>query len=454
MNNARGNSMTMPRSSALLTDLYQLTMLSAYYELGMEKTAVFEYFVRRLPDSRNFLVAAGLEQVIDYLESVRFEADELEWLAKTGRFKPIFIDRLAKFRFTGEVFAMPEGTVFFGDEPTLRIVAPLPEAQLVESRIINLMNLQTSVASKAARCRIAAGDKQLLDFGLRRAHGYEAALLGSRASYIGGFDATACVEASRQFGIPMSGTMAHSFVQAHDREADAFANFAGCHSDHLTMLIDTYDTGHAAQSVAALAKQLSAKKIKIGAVRIDSGELGEEAKRVRSILDAAGCNDIKIIVSGSLDENAIATLVRDHAPIDGFGIGTKLAVSADAPALDCAYKLHEYADKPRRKRSSSKSTWPGRRQVHRVYDNHGCISMDMVGCADEICEGKALLHPVMHNGRRSCPTPLLESVRKHCKAEIATLPPALRSLEHGPRSPVKISPALRALAVEMDRLGH
>jgi nicotinate phosphoribosyltransferase len=446
--------MTTARHSALLTDLYQLTMMSAYYELGMQQPAAFEYSVRRLPDTRNFLVAAGLEQVLDYLEHLKFADDELQWLADCGRFKPAFIERLAKLRFTGEVYAMPEGTVFFGDEPVIRVIAPLPEAQLVESRIINLMNLQTSIASKAARCRIAAGDRRLVDFGMRRAHGYEAALLGARASFIGGFDATACVEASRQFGIPMSGTMAHSFVQAHDHEADAFANFSSCHPDQLTLLIDTYDTGHAAQLVAKLCKQLASKKGSVGAVRIDSGDLGEEAKRVRSILNAAGCADIKILVSGSLDENVIAALMRAHAPIDGFGVGTKLSVSADAPALDCAYKLHEYAGKPRRKRSSSKATWPGRRQVHRTYDEHGYIAMDMVSCADEVCEGKALLQLVMRNGRRVFPSPGLEEIRKHCKKEIGMLPIALRSLEHGPRSPVKISPKLRALAAELDAGEH
>jgi len=446
--------MTTARSSALLTDLYQLTMLSAYFELGMQQTAVFEYFVRRLPDTRNFLIAAGLEQVLDYLEALQFTSDELEWLANCGRFKPAFIERLATFRFTGEVYAMPEGTVFFGDEPVLRVIAPLPEAQLIESRLINLMNLQISVASKAARCRIAAGEKELIDFGMRRAHGYEAALLGARASFIGGVDASACVEAARQFGIPLSGTMSHSFVQAHDHEIQAFTNFAACHSEQLTLLIDTYDTSHAAHTVATLARELANQKIKIAAVRIDSGELGEEAHRVRSVLDAAGCTDIKIFVSSSLDESAIAALIRAQAPIDGFGVGTKLATSADAPALDCAYKLHEYADKPRRKRSSSKATWPGRRQIHRTYDDHGYIAMDMVSRVDEVCEGKALLQPVMLKGRRVCPDPSLETIRKHCKAEIATLPIALRSLDHGPSSPVKISSQLIALAAEMDRVAH
>ena len=447
----QGSAQGSASGSALLTDLYQLTMMSAYYELGMEQTAVFEFFVRRLPDSRNFLVAAGLEQALDYLEDLKFTHEELEWLAQCGRFKPEFIDRLAEFRFTGEVYALPEGTVFFDDEPVVRVIAPLPEAQLVESRLINILNLQIAIASKAARCRLAAGRKRLVDFGMRRAHGYEAALLGSRASFIGGFDATACAEASRRFGIPMSGTMAHSFVQAHDREEDAFANFAACHPEQLTLLIDTYDTENAARNVAALAHKLREKNVRVGAVRIDSGDLGDEARRVRSILDTAGCKDISIFVSGGLDEQTIDALMRNRAPIDGFGVGTRLSVSADAPALDCAYKLHEYADKPRRKRSASKATWPGRRQVHRTYDDHGLIDMDFVGGADEVCEGKALLQQTMLRGRRVCPCPALPDIRRHCEAEMATLPVALRSLEHGPRSPVEVSAQLRALTARMDQ---
>ena len=440
--------------SALLTDLYQLTMMSAYYELGMEQSAVFEFFARRLPDTRNFLIAAGLEQVLDYLEHLRFTAAELAWLRDCGRFKPDFIDRLEDFRFTGEVFALREGSVCFGDEPILRVVAPLPQAQLIESRVINLLNFQTSIASKAARCRLAAGDRLLVDFGMRRAHGYEAALLGARASFIGGFDATACVEAARRFGIPMSGTMAHSFVQAHDSEALAFAHFAACHPNDPTLLIDTYDTAAATRTVVQLAKQLAANGRRIAAVRIDSGDLSDEAKLVRSMLDAAGCRDIKIFVSGNLDEHRIEALQQMAAPIDGFGVGTKLAVSADVPSLDCAYKLQEYAGIPRRKCSMSKSTWPGRRQVHRVYDEHGRIAMDIVALADEVCEGQALLHEVMENGRRTCHCPPLAEVREHCKHELETLPQTRRCLEHGPRSIVEISDGLRALAADMDRSGR
>ena len=438
------------RSSALLTDLYQLTMLSAYYELGMQQTAVFEFFVRRLPESRNFLVAAGLEQVLEYLETLRFDDDELNWLAACGRFKANLVKRLAEFRFSGDVCAMPEGTVFFADEPVLRVVAPLPQAQLVESRIINILNLQISIASKAARCRVAAGDKRLIDFGMRRAHGAEAAVLGARASYIGGFDATACVESSRRFGIPMSGTLAHSFIQAHDSEAVAFGNFARCHPEHLTLLIDTYDCVKATETVAAMVRDGAP----VEGVRIDSGNLAEEARRVRSILDARRCENVQILASGGLDEYSIASILLSGAPVDGFGVGTKLAVSADAPALDCAYKLQEYAHKPRRKKSASKATWPGRRQVHRSYDDHGFIALDLIGCADEVVEGKTLLHPVMQNGRRMAPPRTLQEIRQHAREELKTLPAPFLTLERGPRSPVKISSRLRELAERLDLEQH
>lgn len=246
-------------------------MLSAYYELGMEQTAVFEFSVRRLPDERNFLIAAGLEQMLDYVEGLRFTEDDLAWLDSTGKFKQPFLDRLATWRFCGDIDAMPEGTVCFGDEPIVRVAAPLPQAQLLESRLINLLHLQTLIASKAARFRLAAGKRPLVDFGMRRAHGAEAALFAARASYIAGFDATSNVEAARRFGISCSGTMAHSFIQPHDRELEAFRSFARTRPDDLTLLIDTYDTAQAAEQVVGLAHELAEQGIKIRNVRVDSG---------------------------------------------------------------------------------------------------------------------------------------------------------------------------------------
>jgi nicotinate phosphoribosyltransferase len=445
----------MPSSaSALLADHYQLTMLSAYYERGMEDTAVFEFFVRRLPEKRNFLVAAGLEQVLDYIEGLHFTQQELAQLEATGKFKPLLLDRLAKFKFSGDVYAMPEGTVCFADEPLLRVIAPLPEAQLLESRIVNILNFQTMIASKAARCRIAAGHRHLSDFGMRRAHGAEAALLATRASYIAGFDATSNVEAGDRYRIPLSGTMAHSFIEAHDHEADAFRTFARCYQGDLTLLIDTYDIQRGARRVVEVAQELASSNIKVKQVRIDSGDLDEESRRVRTILDRGGCEQIEIFASGGLDEYSIAKLVRDDAPITGFGVGTALTASTDAAALDCAYKLQQYAGKPRRKCSPGKSTWPGRRQVYRTYDDGGRIAMDVVGCADEIMEGRLLLHHVMQGGHRIGPSPSLDEIRRHHAQEMNTLPAQFKTLEHGPRSPAKISHGLRELAAEVDRESH
>ena len=446
--------MSAPAAAPLLTDLYELTMLDAYYRLGMEKSAVFEFSVRRLPHARNFLVAAGLEQVLDYLENLRFGSEELEWLASTKRFSREFLARLADFRFAGEVYAMREGAVFFGSEPVLRVVAPLPQAQLVESRIVNLLQYQILVASKAARCRLAAPGKQLVDFGMRRAHGAEAASLCSRASYIAGFDATSTLEASRKFGIPVAGTMAHSFIQAHEMEIEAFQNFAECNPQNVVLLIDTYDTARGARRAAQVAKQLRTRGIAVKAVRIDSGDLAAEARRVRDILDSHGETEIQIVVSAGLDEYAIAAMEGQQAPIDTYCVGTRLAVSEDAPSLDCVYKLQEYAGTPCRKRSQWKETWPGERQVYRQYDPRNFIARDVLCCAREVYEGTPLLHRVMCGGRRMAHSPALQDVRSYCKEQLASVPETLRTLEHVAYSPAKVSDLQHALAAETDKVAH
>ena len=438
------------RSSALLTDLYELTMLQAYFAERMDGAAVFELFVRKLPSQRNFLVAAGLAQVVDYLEHLHFTTGELGWLRKTGRFTTAFIDSLRDLRFTGDLDAIPEGTVFFADEPILRVVAPLREAQLVESRVMNLVHFETLVASKAARSVLAAPGRLLVDFGLRRAHGAEAGLLSARASYLAGFAGTATVEAGRRFGIPAYGTMAHSYVQAHASEEAAFECFARAQPDNAILLIDTYDTERAAHRVVELAGRLAASGIRIKGVRIDSGDLGEHARRVRAILDAAGLASITIFASGNLDEFRLVDLVGDGAPIDGFGIGTRMNTSADAPYLDCAYKLQEYEGRPRRKRSEGKATWPGRKQVYRRFAPDGRFASDALTLANETDEGTPLLTPVMLSGRLAAPLPTLNATRANAERQIAALPDDLRSLEAAPPYPVEVSSALRALAEEMD----
>ena len=437
--------------SALLTDLYQLTMLQAYFDQGMEATTVFEFFVRKLPQRRNFLVAGGLEMALDFLEGLHFSADELDWLAGCGRFSAAFVKSLAGLRFTGEVQAMDEGTVFFADEPILRVVAPLREAQLVESRIINLLQFQTLVASKAARVRLAARDKLLVDFGLRRAHGAEAALLSARASFVAGFDGSSNLLAGMRWDIPVYGTMAHSFVQTHASELAAFEHFARSHPAATTLLIDTYDTEAAARALIPLAHRLRADGIAVQAVRLDSGDLDDHAHRVRAILDAGGAKDIKIFASGNLDEYAVQALLYAAAPIDGFGVGTRMNTSADQPYLDCAYKLQEYAGLARRKRSEGKATWPGRKQVFRREDGAGQMAGDTLTLDGDRQPGRPLLATVMRSGRRLAASPPLAAVRTYARTQLDALPPALRSIDNAFPYAVEVAAPLRDLARQVDQ---
>jgi nicotinate phosphoribosyltransferase len=443
--------MIQTESSALLTDLYQLTMLQAYYEHGMEDTAVFEFFVRRLPSNRGFLVAAGLEQLLVYLEGLRFRDEELDWVRRCGHFHADFADRIAGLRFTGDVHAMPEGTVFFQNEPIVRVTAPMPQAQLIESRLINILHFQSLIASKAARVVIAAPDKLLIDFGMRRAHGAEAALLAARASYLAGFSGTSTVLAGQKFGIPVFGTMAHSFVQAHATEELSFEHFAGSHPKNVTLLIDTYDTEAGARKVVRLAPALKSRGIIVRAVRLDSGDLAAHARNVRRILDDGGLTEVRIFSSGSLDEYVMRDLLGGGAPIDGFGVGTHLDTSADAPFLDCAYKLQEYAGQARRKRSEGKATWPGRKQVYRAHERSGVMSGDLLTVEGDRHEGTPLIQPVMQGGRRLQAAETLDAIRARVARELARLPAALRALDGAPAYPVTVAPALRALADEVDR---
>lgn len=440
-----------PVASALLTDLYQLNMVQAYLESGQTDTAVFEFFVRKLPPQRSFFLAAGLEQAIELLEGLHFTADELEWLARSGRFSARLIDYLANFRFSGDVHAMPEGTVFFPNEPILRITAPLPEAQLVETRLINLLHFQSLIATKAARMALLAPDKLLVDFGLRRAHGAEAGLLAARASYIAGFAGTATVLAEKTFGIPIYGTMAHSFVQSFDDETAAFEAFARARPQGLVLLIDTYDTEAAARKVVALAPRLAAQGIKIGGVRIDSGDLVALSRSVRKILDGGGLRDTTIFVSGGIDEDSLSAFASDQAPIDGIGIGTSLATSSDAPALDCAYKLQEYAGLPRRKRSAGKATWPGRKQVWRRYDADGRMAADILSAADDPHDGEPLIVPVMKGGSRIDPQPSLQEIRARARRDLARLPAGSEALAPRGAYPVEVADSLRQLAAAVDQ---
>ena len=438
-------------ASPLLTDLYQLNMIEAYLDHGQTHTAVFEFFVRKLPSRRGFLVAAGLEQALDFLEGLSFSAEEIDWLEQAGRFDRNLLDNLGRFRFTGEVHAMPEGTVFFANEPILRVTAPLPEAQLAETRLINILHFQSLIASKAARIVLAAPGKLLVDFGLRRAHGAEAGLLAARASYIAGFAGTATILADKLYGIPTFGTMAHSFIQAYDNESQAFEDFARSRPQNLTILIDTYDTEAAAKKVVALAPRLKAEGIIVRSVRLDSGDLTALSKSVRRILDDCGLKDVSILASGGLEEDNIGEMLRAGAPIDAFGVGTSLTTSSDVPALDCAYKLQEYGGLPRRKHSLGKATWPGRKQVWRQYGPDGRMAGDIISLETDKQSGEPLIETVMQRGRRIRASPALSDIRARVARNLELLPEPLRRLEADVSYPVKVADALIELTKEVDR---
>lgn len=440
--------------AALLTDLYQLTMLQAYHREGMSGTATFELFVRKVPPNRNFLIAAGLEQLVEFLEDFEFSDEECEWLATLDYFTPEFIDHLSKLRFTGDVYAIPEGTVFFQNEPIVRVTAPIAEAQIIETRLINIVQLQTMIASKAARSALAAPGKLLVDFGLRRAHGAEAGLMAARAAYLAGFDGTSNVLAGKLFDIPVYGTMAHSYIMAHDDEVEAFERFAESLPGNVLLLIDTYDTLEAARKVVALAPRLAERNIPIKGVRLDSGDMAELAKGVRSILDEGGLTECGIFASGDLDEHELLRMLEAGAPIDGFGVGTRLTTSQDMPYLNCAYKLQEYAGRPRRKRSKGKENWPGRKQVYRRYDDEGHMLHDVMAEESESqIEGEPLLRQVMAKGKRVGAQETLAVMRERLRGQLQQLPPALKAIEESAAYTVLISDGLQRLVERMDSAG-
>jgi nicotinate phosphoribosyltransferase len=428
--------------SGLFTDLYQLTMLQAYMHQQMHGQAVFSLYVRRLPDSRNVLIACGLDSVLDYLEAVRFADDDVSYLASLGRFSQPFLDWVARFRFTGDVYAVPEGTPVFANEPLLEIVAPLPEAQVVETCVLNQYHLQTLLASKAARVVHAAQGRHVLDFAARRMHGAEAAVRGARAFYLAGVHATSNVLAGRRYGIPVAGTMAHSYIQAHGHEADAFRAFADLFPG-TTLLVDTYDTLQAVRQVIELARA-ERDPIRVGAIRLDSGDLASLARESRRLLDAAGLQAVQIVASGGLDEHAIAALIGSGAPIDAFGVGTDMGVSHDAPALDFVYKLAEYAGQGRTKLSVGKPVLPGRKQVFR-REAADQAAGDVIGRAGESLDGRRLLMLMMKEGRRTADAdPDVHRGRERTARELARLPSSVRAIEPATSPyPIDVSEALR-----------
>lgn len=435
-------------NAALLTDLYQLTMLQAYHREGLNGVAVFDMFVRRLRE-RNYLIACGLDTVLHYLETLRFSQEAIDYLSTLPQFKPEFLEWLSGFRFEGDVYAIPEGTPVFADEPIIQVVAPLPQAQLVETFILNQITYQTGIASKTSRVIYAAEGRLVVDFGLRRMQGTDAGMKSVRAGYIAGIEATSNVLAAQVYGLPPSGTMAHSYVEVHDLEEDAFVAFSELYAG-TTLLVDTYDTLQAVRRTVALRKALG-ERFDVGAIRLDSGDMAELAKGARAILDEGGMEHVKIFASGSLDEFEIATMLARGAPIDAFGVGTKLGTLADRPYLDSAYKLAEYDGQARMKLSQHKSNLPGRKQINRFYEQ-GRMVRDVITAFDEPSDGTPLLECVMKSGRRTeAGKVTLDQARAHAREALSQLPDHLMTLDETDRPyPVEVSRRLHEISERLE----
>lgn len=425
---------------ALFTDLYELTMLQVYFDQHMDEQAVFSLAVRRLPARRNYLLACGLDSVLTYLENLRFTAEDIAYLRSLERFTEPFLAWLRDFRFTGDVRAVPEGTPVFANEPLIEVIAPLPQAQVIETFVMNQVHLQTVLCSKAERIVTAADGRRVVDFGPRRAHGIDAAMKAARAYHIAGVAATSNVLAGKRYGVPLTGTMAHSYIQAHDDELQAFRDFAHSYPETV-LLVDTYDTLAGVEKVISMAAEFG-DDFRVKAVRLDSGDLLELSRQTRQLLDRAGLEHLQILVSGGLDEDRIAELVRQNAPIDGFGVGTDMGVSSDAPALDIAYKLCEYAGSGRMKLSSGKPVLPGRKQVFRVSEGDTDVG-DVIAREEESQPGRPLLETVMQGGERLAGAQSVDAVREYARAQMARLPEGVRGIDAAdPPYPIEVSRAL------------
>jgi len=442
----------MHKHSGLLTDLYELTMAAGYLQTHFDARATFELFVRHLPPHRNYLVAAGLEQGLEFLENVHFKSEEISFLRRHPVFRNIrddFFDYLARFRFTGDVWAMPEGTLVFPGEPMLRVVAPIIEGQIMETYLLATLSYQTMIASKAARVVTAAQGRQIVEFGARRAHGSEASLLAARAASIGGCVGTSNVLAGQMFGMETYGTQAHSWVMAHEDESEAFGRFLDAFPNDAVLLLDTYDVRAAVEKIISMGR-------KPAGVRLDSGDLAKDSQWVRRKLDDAGWKDVKIFASGDLDELRIAELVEKNAAIDAFGVGTALATPGDAPHLNLIYKLVEVERdgkvREAAKLSQAKVTYPGRKQAFRYSNRAGEFESDKIALEGESANGgEPLLVEVMRGGRRlKAPEPMAH-LRARCLDGLARLPRRYRQIGRSAVYPVRYSKRLEAMLEKVRR---
>lgn len=427
----------------LVTDLYEFTMAASYWQEKKKGEATFSLFVRDYPKNRSYMVASGIEDLAAALQDFRIHEQSLAYLASLRKFSPDFLDYLRNVRFTGTLRALPEGTIFFSHEPIVEITAPLIEGQLIETLVMNTIHLETLIATKAARCVEAAQGKGLIDFSLRRTQGVDAGVKVARASYLTGFCGTSNLLAGKLYGIPVYGTMSHSYVTCFEREMESFLAYARTFPEATVLLLDTYDTLSGAEKAVEIARLLRSQGLELAGVRLDSGNMIELSRQVKEIFTGAGFPHVPIIVSGGLDEYEIEKMVAANAPIDLIAIGTRLGVSADAPYLDMAYKLVEYAGQPVLKLSTGKRTWVGRKQVFRFYDQHGKMEKDLLAFSDEHYEqGRPLLETFLDHGQRARPNEYLDTARKRFAEERASLPAVFRSLQPAAVYPLAISERL------------
>jgi nicotinate phosphoribosyltransferase len=433
----------------MFTDFYELTMCASYFDNKNFEPATFDLFIRRFPENRSYFLFSGLEEALEYLQNIKFTDNHISYLKKQG-FNQDFLGYLKNFTFTGDVHAVPEGTVVFPNEPIIRVTAPIIEAQLVETFLLNTVNLQTMIATKASRVVHAAKGRSIIEFGLRREHGIDAGMKVARSSYIAGCQGTSNVLAGQTYGIPVFGTMAHSFIMSYPKEIDAFRAFAKTFPNKSTLLIDTYNDISGAEKAALVGKELESQGYKLGGVRLDSGDLAKSSQKIRKILDEHGLNYTKIFASGDLDEYKIASLLEQNAKIDSFGVGTKMGTSSDRPYLDVIYKLCETMSPdgsfvPIMKLSEEKNTLPGRKQIYRFVDQDGMFERDVIGLVDEQLQGEGLLVKVMEKGQLIYKIPLLGEIRANAEANLLKLPERYKALTHAPVYPVQLSNSLERL---------
>jgi len=442
-------------TNCLLLDLYELTMAQSYFEARRNISATFDLFARTLPENRLFFVACGLEDVLRFLEDLRFDSESLDFLESKRLFSKEFLNYLSKFKFSGSVYALREGEIFFPNEPILRVTAPIIEAQIIESFLLNTINLQTTIATKATRVVLAAKDRGVYDFSLRRTQGADAGIKAARCSYIAGCRGTSNVLAGKIYGIPIVGTMAHSFVMSFENELESFLSFAKSFPENSILLIDTYDNLKGLRNAITVAKELEQKGKRLKAIRLDSGDLVKISKRVRKILDENRLNYVKIFASGNLDEYKIEDLLKEKALIDNFGVGTNMGVSTDLPYTDVIYKISEISNKgeflPTMKLSKGKLTYPGRKQVYRIRDKNGFLKEDILGLEEENLEGEPLLICVMREGKIAYPLPKLDEIQRYLRKNLEKIPLRFKELRRKSIYPVKISPGLKKLTLNLKK---